>query len=396
MTVPESRRLVVFDADIHGHHAHYLRWIADGARQRGIPLLVVAPPHLQCLTGVGNAFKRDFAAMGSASEDSRALGGLWRRQFSAWSIYHTAAKRLLSPSDMVLVPYADTFTYAAALFGSPFGAAHWSCVSMRAPFDGDEWSLPVRIKRQLYLRFLGGQGHPKALYLNDRTAYEALSARPLACDVQFLPDPVETCANRPSRGTARACLNLDEADSLVLVYGSITHRKGVRLLLDTLSQQPPELRLKILLAGRQDAAVTEYLHQWRRSHPNLAAALIEWNRMLNRSEETVAFAAADIAWLVYENHAGMSGVLVQAAKYGVPAIVSRNGLMGRYAREQDAARALPADTAEHALQALRELREPRNRRRLCECAAKSFAAHTVENFQSILLGPLPSDRLSHG
>jgi glycosyltransferase involved in cell wall biosynthesis len=56
------------------------------------------------------------------------------------------------------------------------------------------------------------------------------------------------------------------------------------------------------------------------------------DRFISGETELDLFSACDAVWLGYKGHYGMSGVLVQAYRFGKPVIATADGLIGWFCR----------------------------------------------------------------
>jgi glycosyltransferase involved in cell wall biosynthesis len=61
-------------------------------------------------------------------------------------------------------------------------------------------------------------------------------------------------------------------------------------------------------------------------------APIVLDRFISSETELDLFSACDVVWLGYKGHYGMSGVLVQAFRFGKPVIATADGLIGWFCR----------------------------------------------------------------
>jgi glycosyltransferase involved in cell wall biosynthesis len=56
------------------------------------------------------------------------------------------------------------------------------------------------------------------------------------------------------------------------------------------------------------------------------------DRFITAEEELDLFSACDVVWLGYKGHYGMSGVLVQAYRFGKAVVATADGLIGWFCR----------------------------------------------------------------
>ena len=136
---------------------------------------------------------------------------------------------------------------------------------------------------------------------------------------------------------AKVAKRLPENRARFLLFGDLTRRKGIVVLLDALSRLQPEIASKvaIVIAGRTDDDLKAYV---MRKIESLARRLPElWiqyeGRFLNQGEIAALVSRCDVVLAPYQRFVGSSGVLMWAAREGKPIITQDYGLLGRLARE---------------------------------------------------------------
>ncbi|MEJ2452272.1 MAG: hypothetical protein P8047_16705, partial [Gammaproteobacteria bacterium] len=133
----------------------------------------------------------------------------------------------------------------------------------------------------------------------------------------------------PAQGMARQKLGLNEARKVILLYGSVTVRKGVVELLQALATPDFPENVDILLAGKVvEPAIRKLLDTPPKLALRDAGRLTVIDRFIEPLEEPTFFAAADIIWLGYKGHYSASGLLVQAAAANRPVLACREGIIG--------------------------------------------------------------------
>ena len=144
--------------------------------------------------------------------------------------------------------------------------------------------------------------------------------------VQYLADPFpDTRANEPQLARARLGLG---AGKHLLVYGAISERKGIQELVTGLAQRRGGDKPTLVIAGEQDDETRAFLG----SSEALSPAAVVMDRFISAEDELDLFSACDVIWLGYKGHYGMSGVLVQAYRFGKPVIATADGLIGWFCR----------------------------------------------------------------
>ena len=176
------------------------------------------------------------------------------------------------------------------------------------------------------IRQLGGTPHVVALP-------EAVSAGPALAET-----PAET----------RARLGLEPGREMVLLFGSLDARKGVRQLLDALARLPEPLaqRVGLVMAGESVAVQSEVADALAVLRRGGAVQTVHLDAFVPDDEMHLLFRAAALVALPYQRHVGSSGVLVRAAAAGVPVLGQEYGMMGALIHEHRLG--LAVDTASPA------------------------------------------------
>ena len=132
------------------------------------------------------------------------------------------------------------------------------------------------LRRQLLFRVLR-LPNLRALCTLDETlpAYVRREASGLATKMTLVPDPAELCGPM-NRLAARADLELDESIVMLLVYGSITPRKGIDALIKAANHKDWPRQVILVFAGRQDETARQVLGSPDRERVKSARS---WNRL---------------------------------------------------------------------------------------------------------------------
>lgn len=332
------KSVLIIEPNFTGHRWRYAQWAAEAYTEAGYPCLIVTESRNEdhrLARKIAGAARSDLEiAFVDPPEPSR--GGLDRIAYLRHHHYFRYAYGLVAPFQpvaLVVVPYVDYFLYALPFLGSPFGTTPWLGITMRSSFHhrkvgvkAPDRRLANAIKSSLFRLAVRTKGM-RALLSIDPTLPEwsaqALGQRATA--VRYLADPFpDTRADEPA--TARARLGLSAGRHL-LVYGSITDRKGIRELVAALAQMNDAPTL--VVAGEQDGDTREFLH----THAaRLSPTPVVLDHFITNEMELDLFSASDVVWLGYKGHYGMSGVLVQAYRFGKPVIATADGLIGWFCR----------------------------------------------------------------
>jgi glycosyltransferase involved in cell wall biosynthesis len=392
---------------LHGHHANYLEHIAATYLKAGHLVTVsvlessVQDPVIEHLrTNYGGMF--EIISMSDIEFDTAMLEfnpALLRTSFgSVWrdllvrnlfgKMYRTVDQE--RKVDFVFLPYLDYCLFGISLFGSPFGAARWGGIYMQPCFHYSDQIVAPKpkwntVRRILFIRLLQNKNLSRILTIDELLHRFIVEQHPKwASCLQYLPDPAElkgdhTCAS------ARKFLNIPENAAVVLVYGSISDRKGLDVLIAALMSFVVPKSLHILIVGKQQDSVYDLMNSAEVRMLENDGRLHVINKYVDEITEQMVFAAADIVWLGYRSHFAMSGLLVLAAISGKVVLGSKNGLVGWYTRQRRLGLSIDASNVESVRDALVELSDHSNRIRYKTGRDRSFEDSTWANAENIIL-----------
>ncbi|WP_144110205.1 glycosyltransferase [Paraburkholderia sp. BCC1886] len=336
----EPDYVLIVEPNLTGHRWRYAEWTMQACADAGYPCILVTESANEDhkLARQITAANRPDQQIAFVDPEVHPRGGL--RESNQYWRFHRYFKRVhtivgrLQPIRLVVVPYADYFFHALPFLGSPFGTTPWIGITMRATFHHHKVGIkaPDRplvnaLKAAMFKRSLHTSGL-RTLLTIDPTLPEwaARHASKRSAKVAYIADPFpDEHAEDPM--LARARLGLDPAQRYLLVYGSITERKGIYELVHALTRldEAPTL----IVAGEQDAGTRHFMRNHIRS---LTPAPLVLDDFISNEVERDLFSACDAVWLGYKGHYGMSGVLVQAYRFGKPVIATEDGLIGWFSR----------------------------------------------------------------
>lgn len=189
-----------------------------------------------------------------------------------------------------------------------------------------EWVTATR-KRVLLSRALRNP-HLRHLFCFDPYAVAYLSTLRAEVDAVVLPEPLDE-----PRGTKEAALlrDIPPGRRVLLLFGSLDERKGVGTALDALSAltDAEQELFALVLAGRiMGPDRPHLLERIERFKATTRVHVVIEDRFLDEEEIQPLVRACDLVLLTYLHHVGSSGVLVRAARAGVPVLASDYGLLG--------------------------------------------------------------------
>lgn len=200
--------------------------------------------------------------------------------------------------------------------------------------------------------------------------------------------PTETESS--ASGDLRSRIGVLPEDRVVLLFGSLSARKGVAQFLEALDAMdvPQGVSISAVIAGPCDPAdLLDGLESAGKNRKQIRVRRLAG--VVPDDDLPELFRMAAVVALPYQRHIGSSGVLIRAAAAGRPVVTQDHGLVGRWVRDYRLGASV--DTAKpieigRALSGL--LRNP------CEMgfdeeSARAFARdHTSQRFRETILSTL--------
>jgi len=193
----------------------------------------------------------------------------------------------------------------------------------------------------------------------------------LACtQINYVPDFAEIKGPWERKG-ARQAYEIAPSAKVVLIYGGLTERKGIRQILSAMAEEQVDQDVVVLFAGTASDRVMRLLEtpavQRMLQHRRIITSL----KFHDSDEEQKAFMASDAVWLGYvDGFLGSSGVLYQAVQCELPVIAMHEGVIGQTVKKNRIGICVDPDSRVAVAEALNDFPK-----------LKSFASRHIENFR---------------
>ncbi|WP_321905394.1 glycosyltransferase [Paraburkholderia tropica] len=352
-TTADGEWIAIIEPNFTGHRWRYVEWVAQACVEGGHRCLVVTDTAYAEHPLVQRLLREARPDLRVVLLDLHTVPRGLQYACSVYMRFRDFYARALADISrttrvkLVVVPYADYFFYTLAALDTPFGKTPWIAIVMGMTFHHAQAGLrtPRRpfvdlVKSMLFRRGLRARGLRTLLTIDPtlpdwlarmtRTAASPEStshANSRPTRLAYVADPFpEIDAVDPQ--IARARLGLDARTRYLLVYGAIGERKGIRELMQALMHKGDAPCL--VIAGQQDDETRAFINAHA---PHLTPAPVIFDRFVPDDMERDLFSACDAVWLGYHKHYGMSGVLVQAYRFGKPVLASADGLIGWFCRD---------------------------------------------------------------
>lgn len=390
-----GREPVILLADPHlsGHHLSYLEWIAAGADRFSWRVVIatsssdVTDPRLQPIADLPGIAEIVGIDCDARDEPSRSPLTLLRKDLAYRSFFRSAYQAVSMRFDVqhVMVPYLDYCFWSMSVLGPGFDGAPLTAIMMRTAFlksqidaDGSKPSFGTHVRTRLLRRLLAF-ADVNSVFFIDPMLRDSTLVRDATrgSKLRYLPDP-SVPPKKVSRDAARRSFGIPDNVFVILIYGMLVPRKGVRELLDAVDRLGMDAAVHVLAVGKQDEAVATLLANRESNMSNLHV----YPRFADDGVEGNAFSAANSIWLGYRNHPNMSGVLVKAGMAGLPVLACDDGAIGWMTANHGLGLTFDInDITDIAAAIARLSQEPETCSRLGAAGETVFAEHTLTEFQ---------------
>jgi len=395
--------IALIEPFLTGHRGEYLRWIVRALLLRG---------HRVFIATLEQSLKHP-AAQGSLIEYGKGVSIVTESVPRTFGVsrnllhmadttiaFRTVFKRLYhkirigAEIDFAFLPFLDYCTYAIAIAGSPFKDTPWGGIVMRPAFHHSAFGIsPPRfadpLKQKLFFRLLRNRYLRRVLTI-DPTLHKYIAGVESESTerLMFVPDPSDVSRSL-SQQHAKMLLDVPVQAPLLLVYGTLSGKKGIIELLHAAQQSSFPSDMHILLAGLQSEEIRMICQSDGTARMRNKGQLHTMDRFLDKTEESTVFSAADMVWIGYRNHFQMSGVLVQAGKMGLPVIACEEGLIGWLTKQHQSGIVVSVSRPDSIARGVRELYDdPDRAKEYGNNGRLAYATHTVEHFSRIIVTAL--------
>jgi glycosyltransferase involved in cell wall biosynthesis len=371
-----EKRLLVFDLSLGGHHPGYILhlvkyWgehvlsghldivvlpefmeqhsdVVDAAleyAQQGIQFLPITPSEASALAPRSSFFSRKL------------------RAFQEWNLLCKYARAVSSTQTLLM--YFDTYQLSLLLGQAcpcPVSAIYFRA---RFHYGNFEYYTPSKQEQRqmwrekLHLSLVLRKSKLKTLFCLDPFVVKYLDCLKTQVKAVRLPDPVQIYSdpNLDSKGL-RQNLGIDFNRKVFLLFGALDGRKGLHKLLQAIPLLSKDLcqSFCLLLVGpisKNDKFQVEA--QISKITQSLPVQIVTCDRFVNEEEIQPYFQLADVILAPYQNHVGMSGILVRAAATQKIILSSDYGLMGELVRRYKLGLAIDSSNPSKIAQGLAQL-----------------------------------------
>lgn len=347
------QKLMLFDLSINGHHPVYIRHLIDYWYQHKVSDqldIVVSPSFMEKHSDVVDLALHcsrntvNFLAINQADftglKARKTLKDRLAYNFQEWKLFCKYARYLNTSHGLLM--YFDTCQIPLALGAK--APCSFSGIYFRPTFHYSGFTSQ-RCSRQAQLQAIKEKvvlarvlHHPKlkTLFSLDPFAVQPIDQLKPKANIVHLPDPVQIVTQPQSQvEVIKERLGIEPDRKVFLLFGALDSRKGVHQVLEALQLLQPELcqATCLLLVGQIKSTEREAIElkiSYLQTH--YPVQIIYHNEYVPEQEVQAYFNLAHGILATYQQHVGMSGILLQAAAAGKPVLSSDYGLMGEMVR----------------------------------------------------------------
>jgi glycosyltransferase involved in cell wall biosynthesis len=388
------KHILLIELNFSGHHSVYLKNIAEGYLDTNhivtISLLKEYRAH-HVIRRLEDRYKEKIRI--SIIQEPKyhkfienSIGYLGA-EIAKWFIFRKEYTSVSSRNevDYIFLPYIDYILYATGLLGSPFGNKRWGGICMLASVHYEEHVISNKnirmrnFKKYLFFKMLKNKYLEKFFVIDELLYKFALERQSKSAkSLRYLMDPVEFKGG-VNRNTSRQEMQIPENVILVLVYGVINSRKSVSLLADSLVTQDIPKNIHLLIVGEVDKTMQEFFMSQSITQLKNEKRIYIYSHFVNENFQEKVFSAADIVWLGYKEHYGMSGVLVLAAQARKVVISCNIGLINWYTNLYKLGKSIDINRKNEIIQTLLELSDPKVLKKYNNEIQNNFDKYTWKN-----------------
>ena len=383
---PKKKHVMIFEPLTGGHRSefisHLLDYVGASKREERIYTFVLAsiPPSSLTLSNVRfvEISKKEKVMINKVD----AKGG----SFSFWSVLNRYLNRFkpdhLIIMDLTWLELALCFKRLPCKTSAILFVQYPELRSISAPTLRDrlkfilkEFKTGLLLRNQMLKKIVLLNGDFSSNYLNERFGTNRFVP---------IPDPVPEIMADPSV-QLRKEYGIEAGRRIFLFFGSMSARKGVDNLVDSMGLLSPEATQNsaFIFCGQPEADYVKRYHELVtlliQKRPDICLYFEE--RFISSARMRALFEQSDWILMPYTRPEYSSGILVHAAAAKTPVIGSEDGLVGRKIREHGLGLGISLDTLPRVLE-----EAVSGVHRFNETARQAFVeASSPEKFASILL-----------
>lgn len=368
--------LLIFDLESTGHHASYIFHLIKYWCDRGLDgkLRIVISPRFK------DNYVDDFEQVFPLKQRGVEFVEISDKEVSQINLRKTRLQRVTKSlkewhllykytkefqADHCLIMYLDTCELPVLLRRSLPCAT--SGIYFRPSFHyasfptfHRSWkSYLQHIREKAFIRRMIRQKQFKNMFCIDPFVSKVINETFETSKAVHLADPVEIKkVDRSAVDSMLKDLDVQPGRKIFFLFGSLDARKGVYKLFDALLELSDQScrQVCLLMVGTPRASEREALERrMAEVEKQKPIQLITRFEYIPEADVPVYFQISDFVLALYQQHVGMSGILLLAAAANKPVISSNYGLMGELVRQFELGVAIDATSVKEISNAMAQL-----------------------------------------
>lgn len=245
----------------------------------------------------------------------------------------------------------------------------------------DPESLRFRVYLKLIRRFLC-YPNTKQIFLIDEKIQQLLTTSKILDKISYVPDPIIFNYEILPK------IQKTKTDTInILLYGSITERKGLEILLNFLKKSAIKNKYKIVVAGKIKKEYQTKFDKLLDLFKIESISIQVVDRWISSEEQVKIFQESHLVWLCYEKtFLGSSGVLYQAGNFSLPIITNNVGLVSEINKKYSLGIICDSDKIEESMNKIDFfVTDRRNWEKYCRNGYNLSKSHSANHFSKKLI-----------
>lgn len=336
------KNILIFDLETEGHHTDYLlsliRYLAKTDMKNSY--IIVTDSRFE---NHYHEFKEKYLQkspdnlhidyINSRDLEKSKLLPLKHRSLWEWELYIQKLKEHKASSGILM--YFDLFQWG--IFKGSKNEVPTAGILFRAKIGGNyQFGLTEKVKNKIahyILQFSVKRAGIQKLFLLDKYAVKKYDEDLTNVSIMHLADPIMQFQKLQEyeKNQLRENFGITINQKVFLIFGFLDQRKGIEQVILALKGMPESEQKKItlLIAGPVALNLKEYISKIEDSTLHHFQLIIK-NQEFRNEDIQHLFEISDLILALYQNHVGMSSVVVRAAISKKPIIAADYGMMGRY------------------------------------------------------------------
>lgn len=392
-------RILIFNNAVGGHHPGYLKLLLEDwcDRKRDGHLFLLASPLLlkyhPDIVDPSVAAENNIHLLSIADEEHQEIANRKRsfgKTLKEWEIIGRYIKKL--EITHCFLPTIDHFLPILVFDRST--PCSLSGIYLRPTFHyrkfeqhRSSWKENVRGFRQRVLLFLAEKNSKlDTLFCLDPFVVDYIKH---PTKLKHLPDPVKPFQPQVETRNLRKELAIAPHKKIFLLFGALNRRKGIYQVLESLKSLSDEQRDRVclILVGALPEAEQHLIETVLQELSSVQ--VIKRYDFITEAEVQEYFALCDVVLATYQQHVGMSGILLLAAAMQKPILGSNYGLMGELTRRYELGQAVDSSNPDCIANAIVDfLENPPDRVSNVEKMKLFVDHHHASQFPGLILNTL--------